>query len=102
MRLTTQLPALLLACFAMSCGPAYESGDALPISHDSISVLTVAGSGSPASLVPDGPTLTGIHQASIPARDTILAAFAASANTAALLPDLPSTDEASPPMSLSG
>ena len=78
----------------MACGPAYESGDAGPIARDSISVLTVAGSGSPASLVAGAPTQAGFQQASIAARNTVLNPDAASADPAALLPDLPSQGQA--------
>ena len=94
MRLTTHLPAVLLACFAMSCGPAYESGDAVPISRDSISVVTVAESGAPVSLVTGAPTQAGFRQASIAARSTVLNADAANADPASLLPDLPSQSDA--------
>jgi len=77
----------------MSCGAAYESGDAVPISRDSVSVISVAGSGSPVS-VAGAPAQAGFRQAYIAARNTVLNDDAASASPASLLPDLPSQSDA--------
>ena len=65
----------------------------MPISGDSISVLTVARNDSPALSGNSAPTQIAARQAAIPARDTILAALASADSSAVLLPDLPTADE---------
>src|SRR5579862_1662282 len=72
MRLALQLPVLLLACFAISCGAAYESDtpNAIPAGSDSIAVGTVPAAGTAVSANAGANTMTDANSPAKPAAGT--------------------------------
>ncbi|HTY57090.1 MAG TPA: lytic transglycosylase domain-containing protein [Candidatus Binataceae bacterium] len=89
MRLAIQLPVLMLACFAISCGAAYDSGESVaPTSRDTISVQALPASTSQPSAKSRASNQSSSQPLAIVARNSV-ANETADSETAAVLPDLP-------------